>query len=54
MNPGHLNYESATRAVAAGVLRIEGDGRFDPIRAVSGAEAIDAVERLARLAAGLG
>ena len=54
MSPGHLNYESATRAVAAGVLRIEGDGRFDPIRPVSGAEAVDAVERLARLAAGLG
>ena len=54
MSPGHLNYESATRAVAAGVLRIEGDGRFDPIRPVSGAEAIDAVERLAQLAAGLG
>jgi len=54
MSPGHLNYESATRAVAAGVLRIDGDGRFDPIRPVSGAEAIDAVERLAQLAAGLG
>jgi tetratricopeptide (TPR) repeat protein len=54
MSPGHLNYESATRAVAAGLLRIEGDGRFDPIRPVSGAEAVDAVERLAQLAADLG
>lgn len=54
MNPGHLNYESATRAIAAGVLRVDGDRRFDPIRPVSGAEAVDAVERLAQLAAGLG
>ena len=54
MNPGHLNYESATRAVAAGVLRIGGDERFDAIRPVNGAEAMDAVERLVQLAAGLG
>ncbi|MDE2907436.1 MAG: hypothetical protein OXQ28_15275 [Acidobacteriota bacterium] len=54
MSPGHLNYESATRAIAAGVLRIDADRRFDPIRPVSGAEAVDAVERLAQLAAGLG
>ena len=54
MNPGHLNYESATQAVAAGVLRIAGEERFDPTRPVSGPEAVDAVEQLARLAAGAG
>ena len=54
MNPGHLNYESATQAVAAGVLRIAGEERFDPTRPVSGPEAVDAVEQLARLAAGVG
>ena len=54
MNPEHLNYESATQAVAAGVLRIAGDERFDPTRPVSGAEAVDAVEELARLVAGAG
>ena len=54
MNPGHLNYESATQAVAAGVLRMGGDERFEPIRPVNGAEAMDAVERLVQLAAGLG
>ena len=54
MNPGHLNYESATQAIAAGVLRIAGDERFDPTRPVSGPEAVDAVEQLARLAAGAG
>ena len=52
MSPGHLNYGSATQAVAAGVLRTFGGGRFDPTRSVSGAEAIAAVEQLARLAAG--
>ena len=54
MNPGHLNYEGATQAIAAGVLRIAGDERFDPTRPVSGPEAVDAVEQLARLAAGAG
>lgn len=54
MDPGHLNYDSATHAVAAGVMRIGPDRRFDPTRPVRGAEAIDVVEQLARLAGGAG
>ena len=50
MSPGHLNYNSATLAVAAGVLRTLDGGRFDPTAPVGGAEAVDAVEQLARLA----
>ena len=49
MNTGHLNYESAALAVAAGVLSVGGDGRFEPTKMVSGSEAVEAVERLARL-----
>ena len=51
MSPGHLNYDSATLAVAAGVLRTLNGERFDPTGPVSGSEAISAVERLVRLAA---
>ena len=54
MGPEHLSYESAAQAVAAGVLPILGGQRFDPTRPVGGEEAVDAVERLARLAAGSG
>ncbi len=54
MGEGHLNYDGAARAVAAGVLAtIEGD-RFEPTRPVSGADAIDAIGRLGRLAASAG
>ena len=54
MGPGHLNYESATRAVAAGVMRTLGAERFDPTGPVSGSDAVDAVEQLVRLAARAG
>ena len=50
MSPGHLNYDTARLAVAAGVLRTFGDERFDPTGPVSGSDAIGAVERLVRLA----
>lgn len=50
MNPGHLNYESATLAVGAGVLGTLGDDRFDPTGSVSGSDAVGAVEQLVRLA----
>lgn len=50
MGDGHLNYDSATYAVAAGVMRTFGDQRFDPTGAVSGSDAVDAVEQLVRLA----
>lgn len=54
MSPGHLNYDSATLAVAAGVMRTAGDESFDPTGPVSGSDAIGAVEQLVRLAAGAG
>src|SRR5688500_1039327 len=48
---GHLSYPAAATAVAAGVIRpLEGDA-FGPSRPVSGAEAIEAVDRLVTLAA---
>ena len=54
MSAGHLNYDSASMAVAAGVLsRFEND-RFEPTRAVSGREAVAVVDRLTRLAEGPG
>ncbi|MYD71860.1 MAG: tetratricopeptide repeat protein [Acidobacteria bacterium] len=54
MGTGHLNYDGAARAVAAGVLStIEGD-RFEPTRPVGGADAVDAIRRLGRLAAAAG
>lgn len=54
MNAGHLNYGSATLAVAAGVMRTFGGDRFDPTGPVSGADAAGVVEQLARLAARAG
>jgi tetratricopeptide (TPR) repeat protein len=49
MSPAHLSYPAAATAVAAGILPLlEGD-RFQVSRAVSGAEAIEAVERLRAL-----
>lgn len=54
MSPGHLNYDSATMAVAAGVMRTFGNQRFDPTGPVSGSDAVGAVEQLVRLAARVG
>ena len=50
VGPDHLRYADVTLAVASGVLPLEG-GLFRPSRVVSGAEAVDAVERLERLTA---
>lgn len=49
MNPGHLGYPAASVVVAAGVMPLLDDGRFQPGRAVSGSEAIEVVERLRAL-----
>lgn len=46
MTAGHLNYASAAAAVSAGVLSAFDDGSFQPTRAVTGAEAIETVNRL--------
>jgi tetratricopeptide (TPR) repeat protein len=43
---GHLAYQSASLAVASGVMTRGGDDSFQPSRPVSGAEAAEAIERL--------
>ena len=49
MRLGHLNYPAAARAVAAGVLSVREDDRFQPASAVGGTEAVETVDRLAEL-----
>jgi len=49
----HLSYGDISAAVASGVMGLEG-GNFRPSRVVTGPEAVDAVRRLERLAAGQG
>lgn len=49
--PSHLAFPAVRRAVASGVLRLDGD-RFDLLRPVTGAEAVDVAARLAGLAGG--
>ena len=46
IGPGHLSYPAASRAVAAGILPVLDGNTFQPMRAVTGAEAIAAIERL--------
>ena len=48
--PSHPAYDPASRAVGARVLDVDRDGAFNPMRQVGGAEAIQAVDRLAQLA----
>jgi tetratricopeptide (TPR) repeat protein len=50
MSSGHIEYPAASLAVAAGVLRTDSDGSFQPSRVVTGEEAIAAIERLQALA----
>lgn len=45
----NLNYADASLAVSAGILPLSDGGMFQLSRAVSGAEAVDAVTRLERL-----
>ena len=47
--PDHLAYPAVRRAVASGVLRLDG-GAFNLLRPVTGAEVVDVVTRLAALA----
>ena len=44
------NYESAVRAITAGVLDLFEGNTFQPTREVAGGEAAEAVDRLAQLA----
>jgi tetratricopeptide (TPR) repeat protein len=52
IGPGHLAYPAASVAVASGVMRVGADNLFQPGRPVTGAEAIEAIDRLAALAGG--
>lgn len=47
----HLSYPAAAVAVASGIMPLLDGRRFEPTRPVSGAEAIDTIERLRALAA---
>jgi tetratricopeptide (TPR) repeat protein len=51
MSPSHLQYNSALRVLAAGVMQSSPAGAFEPWRIVTGAEAKSVVEAVARLAA---
>jgi tetratricopeptide (TPR) repeat protein len=46
---GHLAYPAASTAAASGVMRAASDNSFEPSRPVSGADAIQAIERLQQL-----
>jgi tetratricopeptide (TPR) repeat protein len=48
--PGHLAYPAASAAVAAGAMKTSDDGAFQPFRPATGAEAIEAIDRLAAIA----
>lgn len=48
--PGHLSYPAASIAVEAGVMKTGEGGAFQLTRAVTGAEALAAIDRLAELA----
>jgi tetratricopeptide (TPR) repeat protein len=50
MSPSHLAYPAASVAVAAGVMTTGPDNTFQPSRAVSGAEAVDAISKIEALA----
>jgi tetratricopeptide (TPR) repeat protein len=48
VSPENLNYRSVALVVALELLPLDEEGRFEPLRFVSGREAVDAVEALAR------
>jgi tetratricopeptide (TPR) repeat protein len=50
LSAGHLAYPAASAAVASGVLKVGPEDGFQPSRAVSGAEAVEAIERIEALA----
>jgi tetratricopeptide (TPR) repeat protein len=49
MTVAHLSYPAASTAVAAGVMPLDAEGRFQVNRVVTGAEALEVVERLRAL-----
>lgn len=50
MTPTHLSYNAAAVAVSSGIMPLLDGGRFQVGRAVTGAEAVDIVERLRAMA----
>ena len=50
IGPGHLAYPAASAAVTSGVMTAAADGSFQPSRPVTGAEAIETVQRLQAMA----
>ncbi|MEQ1574803.1 MAG: tetratricopeptide repeat protein, partial [Vicinamibacterales bacterium] len=50
VGPGHLNYPDVAAAVASGVMPLLDGNRFQVTRPVSGAEAIETIDRLRALA----
>jgi tetratricopeptide (TPR) repeat protein len=49
MTASHLDYEAVARVLGAGLMSLTPSGAFEPWRPVSGREAIDVVDGLARL-----
>jgi hypothetical protein len=49
MSPSHLDYQAVERVLAAGLMGLSAQGAFEPWRPVSGGEAIDVVDGVARL-----
>jgi thioredoxin-like negative regulator of GroEL len=49
MSPSHLDYEAVSRVVGAGIMSLTPSGAFEPWRPVTGAEAMEVVNGLARL-----
>jgi len=50
LSPSHLAYPAASVAVASGVMKTGPESSFQPSRAVTGAEAIEVIERIQALA----
>ena len=50
LSPSHLAYPAVSIAVASGVMKTVGENAFQPSRAVTGAEAIEAIARIRALA----
>jgi tetratricopeptide (TPR) repeat protein len=50
LSPSHLAYPAASVAVASGVMKTLPDNSFQPSKAVTGAEAIEAIARIETLA----
>jgi tetratricopeptide (TPR) repeat protein len=50
LSPSHLAYPAASVAVASGVMKTAAENAFQPSRAVTGAEAIEAIAKIEALA----